>query len=360
MPGVRDDGLVAVGTAKGVFLLRGAGVRGPYFPGDRVPSFAIDARVDPPRLYAGTVNDHWGPVVRTSDDRGDTWSEPDERTLRFPPDTGDAVAQVWQLQPAGADRPETIFAGVEPANLFRSDDAGESWTLVRSLWEYPHRDQWEPGGGGLGLHSILVDPRDSNRVAIAISAGGVYRTDDNGVSWTACNTGIHKASEPGVFAEHGQCVHKIARDPVDPDRLYAQNHGGLYRSDNNGDSWTEVSEGVPSDFGFPIVAHPRRPNTAYVIPLASDNYRCTVDAQCRVFRTTDAGATWEALSDGLPSHDAHLTVLRDGFCTDGADPAGLYFGTRTGQVYGSSDEGEHWSLLAEYLPPVLCVRAWAP
>jgi hypothetical protein len=357
---VRKGQVVVIGTAKGAFLLNGDGPVGPLFPGERVPSLAIDARHDPPRLLAGAISEHWGPVIRVSDDLGRTWTDPAERSLRFPPDTGAAAVQVWQVQPAGRDEPDTIYAGVEPAALFRSDDRGETWSLVRGLWDHPHRAQWTPGFGGLGLHTVLVDPRDPMRLHVAISAGGVYRSDDGGVTWQARNQGIRTPGaldDPDPYPEFGQCVHKVARDAVDPDRLYAQNHGGLYRSDDRGDTWLDVANGVPSDFGFPIVAHPNAANTAYVIPLHSDQYRCTPDGCCRVYGTTDAGKSWRPLGEGLPSEHAHLTVLRDAFCSDHGDPPGLCFGTRTGQVYSSLDEGGSWNLLLEYLPPVLCVRA---
>ncbi len=360
MRAVRDDQVIAVGTTKGAFLLTSDGLLGPLFAGERVPSLAIDTRQDPPRLLAGAVSEHWGPGIRVSDDLGRTWTDPAERPLRFPADTSAAVGQVWQLQPAGRDEPDTIYAGVEPAALFRSDDRGETWSLMRGLWDHPHRPQWVPGFGGLGLHTVLVDPRDSRHLHIAISAGGVYRSDDGGATWEARNTGIRTpaaADDPDPYPEFGQCVHKIARDAVNPDRLYAQNHGGLYRSDDRGDTWLDVANGVPSDFGFPIVAHPSQGDTAYVVPLHSEEYRCTPDGRCRVYRTTDAGKSWAALGEGLPSEHAHLTVLRDAFCSDGGTPPGLFFGTRSGQVYSSLDEGESWDLLSEYLPPVLCVRA---
>ncbi len=354
---MRDGILIAVGTAKGAFLLTPDGLTGPLFPGDRIPAFAIDSRGGDVRLLAAAVSDHWGPVLRTSDDLGASWTDPEERSLRFPADTDTTLAQVWQLAPAGDDQPSVVYAGVEPAALFRSEDRGDTWALVRGLWDHAHRPDWQPGGGGLCLHTVLVDPGDPQRLHIAISAAGVYRSDDGGDTWTARNVGIRAAGLADEFPDFGQCVHKVARDAADPSRLYAQNHGGLYRSDDGGDQWVDIANGVPSDFGFPLVAHPSQADTAYVIPLHSDGFRCTPDGRCAVYRTQDAGGSWGALFDGLPQEDAHLTVLRDAFCTDGAQPAGLYFGTRTGQVYGSSDEGESWSLLAEYLPPVLCVRA---
>ena len=356
IPPMRTGTTVAVGTTKGLFLFGAGGVEGPFFKGERVPSVALDARREPTRILAGTVNEVWGAGVRTSDDGARTWTDPAERPLKFPADSGAALAQVWQLQAGGAEDPDTFYAGVEPAALFRSDDRGESWSLIRGLWDHPHRTEWLPGFGGLGLHTVLLDPRDAERITIAISAGGVYRSDDGGDTWIARNVGVARAPQRD-YAEFGQCVHKVARDAIDPDRLFMQNHGGLYRSDDNGDTWQDVANGVPSDFGFPIVAHPHAGDTAYVIPLESAEYRATPEARCRVYRTTDAGASWLPLTGGLPQQDAHLAVLRDAFCHDGLDPLGLYFGTRTGEVYESTDEGESWELLIEHLPPVLCVRA---
>jgi photosystem II stability/assembly factor-like uncharacterized protein len=248
---------------------------------------------------------------------------------------------------------------VEPAALFRSDDGGETFQLVEGLWNHPHRPRWTPGGGGLCLHTVLPHPTDPERIWVAISTGGVYRSDDGGGSWQPRNQGVRAQflPEPDRYPEFGQCVHKIDLAAGRPDRLYLQNHWGLYRSDDAGDSWVDVANGVPSDFGFPVVAHPADPEAAYVIPLTSDEFRCTPDARMQVFRTRDAGGSWEPLGDGLPQRDAYLTVLRDGFASDGMDPAGLYFGTRTGELFGSTDGGESWRMLAEWLPPVTCVKA---
>jgi hypothetical protein len=355
---MRDDVTVAIGTIKGAFLLRGGEVQGPLFKGERVTAFTLDTRSEPIRLLAGSTSDWWGSGVRLSDDGGRTWTDPETRALRFPIDTGATLGQVWQLQPSTLDQPDTIYAGVEPAALFRSDDRGETWSLVRSLWDHPHRAQWQPGFGGLGLHTILVDPRDTARLLIAISAGGVYRSDDGGGTWMARNVGVPLGDDPTAFPEFGQCVHKVSRDAKDPDRLFMQNHGGLFRSDDRADTWNDIAVDVPSDFGFPMVTHPRVGDTAYAIPLDPE-YRCMPEAKCRVWRTQDAGASWSPLGTGMPQQGAHFTVLRDAFCHDGADPLGLYFGTRTGQVYGSADEGESWELLVEHLPAVLCVRAAA-
>ena len=309
-------------------------------------------------MFAGSVSNHWGPVLRRSDDLGATWTEHEQTALRFPSDTDAAVARIWQLAPGPADEPDVLYAGVEPAALFRSDDGGQTFSLVRGLWDHPHRPQWQPGGGGLCLHTILVHPDDPQRLLIAISAAGVYRSDDGGQSWQASNRGIVPGFLPeGADLEFGQCVHKVARDAGDPERLYLQHHGGIYRSDDGGESWVPMTGIAGMDFGFPVVAHPTRSDTAYLLPLESDEFRCTPDGRCTVWRTKDAGTSWTALTEGLPQRDAHLTVLRDGFTTDGQDPAGLFAGTRTGEVYASVDDGDSWRLLAEHLPPVMSVRA---
>lgn len=349
--------LVLVGTQKGVFVLRSVSghgrfeVSGPYLEGEQAYSVAIDGRNHAARLLAGSTSDHWGTVVRSSDDVGATWTDPTVGNLKFPADTGAAVAHVWQLQPAGPAEPEVVHAGVEPAALFRSDDRGETFELVRGLWDHPHRPEWEPGGGGLCLHTIVTHPGDPGRILVGISAAGVYRTGDGGATWEACNRGIRAADQPDSFPEFGQCVHRAAPDANQPETVFLQSHGGLYRTDDFGGSWQDIAAGAPSDFGFPIVTHPRRSGVAYVIPLESDERRWTVGGTCRVFRTPDGGGSWEPLGDGLPQTGAYLTVLRDAFCADGLDPVGLYFGTRSGELYGSADEGESWDLLASHLPP---------
>ena len=357
LPVMRDGVVLAIGTAKGAFVLTGGQLSAPLFPGEHVPALAIDTRRVTPRLLAGTVSSHWGPVVRSSDDEGRTWTDPAVRPMRFPRGVDAALGQVWQLAPSTPEEPDTVYAGVEPAALFRSEDRGDTWTLVGGLWDHEDRPAWTPGFGGLGLHTVLVDPRDADRLLVAISAGGVYRSVDRGETWAAANRGIRAADRPDAFPTFGQCVHKVARDPTDPDRLYAQNHFGVYRTDDGGDAWVDVSGDLPSNFGFPIVAHPRAADTAYVIPLESDVCRWTPEGRCRVYRTVDAGASWVASEAGLPHPRAYLTVLRDAFVAGDTDTASLYFGTRTGQVFESSDDGESWRLLVEHLPPVLCVRS---
>ena len=361
---VTKDVLVLVGTTKGLFSLRSTDGRerfelsGPAFAGEEVYATCIDSRSGASRLFTGSVSNHWGPVLRRSDDLGATWTEDEQAALRFPEGAGASVARIWQLAPGPVSEPDVIYAGVEPAALFRSEDGGRSFSLVDGLWDHPHRPQWQPGGGGLCLHTILVHPDDPARLLIAISAAGVYRSDDGGASWRASNRGIVAGFLPdGDAVEFGQCVHKVARDAGDPERLYLQHHGGIYRSDDGGNGWSAMTSIAGMDFGFPVVAHPRRPSTAYLLPLESDEYRCTPDGHCVVWRTTDGGETWEPLTTGLPQDNAHLTVLRDGFTTDGQDPAGLYVGTRTGEVYASTDDGDSWRLLADHLPPVVSVRA---
>jgi hypothetical protein len=357
--------VVLVGTAKGVFVLRSSGDRrdfhpsGPSLPGEEAYSVAIDTRGGGTRMLSGTTSYHWGSVVRVSDDLGETWSDPAVGNVKFPADAGAAIDHIWQLQTAGSNQPEVVYAGVEPAALFRSDDGGTTFELVRGLWDHPHRPRWEPGFGGLCLHSIVVNREDPRRLLVAISSGGVYRSADGGGAWEAANRGIHAEQGPDTMPEFGQCVHRAAPDPVAADTVFLQGHWSTYRSDDFGGSWTDITSSLPSTFGFPIVTHPRRSGLAYVIPLQSDECRWTVDARCRVFRTSDAGRSWEALEHGLPQDGAYLTVLRDAFAGDGLEPAGLYFGTRSGEVYGSADEGETWQLLASRLPPVLSVRAAA-
>jgi photosystem II stability/assembly factor-like uncharacterized protein len=287
--------------------------------------------------------------------------EPEAPNLKFPEDIDATVKQAWQIAPGSAAEPDVVYVGIEPAALFKSADGGQTFELVRGLWDHPHRPTWQPGGGGLCLHTVLQDPRDPNKLTVAISTGGVYRSDDGGSSWQSSNKGIRAdfMPEDQRFPEYGQCVHKVARDPGNPDTLFLQNHGGIYRSDDNGGTWNDIGAGVSSDFGFPVVAHPHKSRTAYVIPNGDAFNRWTPDAQFRVYRTEDGGASWEGLTCGLPQKDAYITVLRDAFTSDSLEPAGLYVGTRSGELYGSRDAGDTWELLAEHLPPVLMVRAAA-
>jgi hypothetical protein len=360
------NAVIAIGTRKGLFVARAPADRGRWevgpiqFSTNPVNAVAIDAVRG--RLIAAVNNPFWGTGIVFSDDLGETWSEPQrdaaDAPIAFPEETGASLAAIWQLRVSPTD-PDVVYAGAEPAALFRSTDGGRTFALVDGLWEHPHRPTWQPGGGGLCLHTIVLDPADSETITVAISSAGVYRTTNGGKSWEARNQGIRadylSADDP--TPEYGQCVHKVDLHPSAPDRLFLQHHGGVYRSDDATASWTRIDAGLPADFGFPIVVHPHRPETVYVLPLTSDMVRTPAGLRYQVCRSDDAGATWQPLTKGLPTEPCYGTVLRDAMCVDAADPAGVYFGTRDGYLYASNDDGESWTEIARHLPDVLCVRA---
>lgn len=357
--------IVLIGTRKGLITARSADDRRTWavepiqFANTEIASVAVDLRRDPPRLFAGVGTGHWGPFLAHSDDLGKTWIEPDRPPIAFPEGTDTALVRVWQVQPATASQPGVVYAGVEPHALFRSDDSGVSFSLVEGLWNHPHRVDWTPGGGGACLHTVIAHPADPQRLLVAMSAAGVYRSADGGASWHPANKGIQSfwLPEDQRFPEFGQCVHKVAMHPDQPDRLYAQNHFGVYRSDNGGDSWEAIESGLPSNFGFPMVVHPRKPDTIFGFPLRADADRVPPDGLCRVYRSDDAGATWKPHSKGLPEGPYYAAVLRDAMCADSGDPTGIYFGSRLGEVFVSLDDGDSWTALAAHLPDVLSIRA---
>ena len=357
----KGDFLLLVGTTKGAFILKSNlernrwEVGGPYFHGESVYALAYDDRAGRHRIWAST-HSYWGTLLRSSDDFGKSWRTPQEATVRFPADAGVSLNNIWQIALGREDEPDVLYCGVEPAALFESRDDGDTWSLVRGLFDHPHRPRWMPGNGGLALHTIVLDPSDKQRMYVAISSGGVYRTTDGGHTWTAQNCGIRSVATPNKYPEFGQCVHKIAMHPERPERLFLQNHWGLYRSDNYAETWTDIANGVPSDFGFPVVMHPRNPDCVYVVPVESDQFRCTCDGRLRVYRTRNAGASWEPLMRGLPQKDAYETVLREALVADSLLPMGIYLGTRSGQLFVSRDEGKSWERIIEGLPPVLCIR----
>jgi len=358
-----DKVVLLVGTLKGAFLVWSDAARrewridGPHFPGESVYALAVDQRGGRRRTLAATRSFHWGSVLRSSDDFGKTWTEPDSHNVKFPEGLDASLVQIWQILPGRESEPDVIYAGVEPAALFESRDIGKSWSLVQGLYDHPDRPKWQPGGGGLCLHTIVIDPSDSNRMGIAISSAGFYRTDDGGKNWRARNVGVRAQFLPDKYPEFGQCVHKVVNHPSRPERLFLQNHWGLYRSDDWGDSWTDIANGVPSDFGFSMQMHPHDPETVYIIPIESDQFRCVPEAKLRVYRTSNAGASWEPLTNGLPQKDAYETILRDALTADSFDSAGVYFGTRSGKLFGSSDNGDNWMEIAGGLPSIVCVKS---
>src|SRR5262245_33189078 len=366
MPSVRDlrvrpgQVLLMAGTSKGVFLFAAGAKRdkwargGPHFAGS--PTYSLGyANGNGRRLFAGVENPFYGPALRWSDDLGATWSDETQSTLKFPESAGVSLKRIWQIVPGS--REGTIYAGVEPSALFVSHDRGASWELVRGLFDHPHREKWMPGNGGQCLHTVLPHPSDPDRITVAMSTGGVYRTEDGGRTWRPRNAGVRVDFMPDKYPEFGQCVHKVVRHPGRPETLFMQNHGGLYRTDDGGDTWQDIAKGVPSDFGFCMAIHPHDPDVLYIVPLESGMYRAVPEGRMRVYRTRNGGRSWEGLGKGLPQHDANEVVLRDALCVDRLDPAGVYFGTRSGKVYASADGGASWSLVADGLPPVLCVRA---
>ncbi|MGB5815888.1 MAG: MoaD/ThiS family protein [Thermoanaerobaculia bacterium] len=356
----KDEGELLVGTKKGLIVLTGRrgepmSVAHRAFPGQVVEYACHDPRSG--IYYASVTHGQFGPHLYFTADPTGEWEE--ARGPAFPADADAAVDRIWVIEPAADDG--ALWAGVAPAALFRSEDAGRTWELNRALWNDPSRPRWEAGFGGLCLHSIAPWPGEPDRLAVGISAAGIWLTDDRGESWRRGVEGL----VPGYLPEEARqdtlmhCIHKIQRPPLEPTTLYMQFHGGVYRSDDAGETWMDIGAegGLPADFGFPMAIDPADPDRAFVIPLASSEDRVTPEGKVRVFETRDRGATWQALSRGLPQQDAYLTVLRQAFCQDGRDPLGLYFGCRTGEVFGSADGGESWGVVADRLPPVLSVQA---
>ncbi|MGH3331679.1 MAG: WD40/YVTN/BNR-like repeat-containing protein [Nocardioidaceae bacterium] len=359
-----DQAVLMIGTRKGLWIARSDDgrrswtVEGPDELMSEVHAVAVDSRGEQPRLFMASRHWHWGPQVMHSDDLGATWQRSPDGSVRFPEETGSTLEAVWAIAPSAAE-PGVVWAGTQPSALFRSTDNGVSFEMVRSLWDHPHRTEWGAGFGGQAIHTVLPHPSDPQQVTVAMSTGGVYRTFDGGQTWAPANKGIKVEFMPEdvQYPEFGQCVHKVTRSAGRPDVLFAQNHGGVYRSDDAGDSWTPIADGLPSEFGFPVVAHPRDPGTVYLFPLESSDGRFPPEGACRVYRSQDAGATWEPLVKGLPDQGFYAGVMRDAMCIDAGDPAGVYFGSRDGSVFASNDEGESWQVVAEHLPDVLAVRA---
>jgi len=362
---------VLVGTHKGAFVLTADGARKDWkIEGPLLGALDVyhvkGSPVDPNRIWASQASDWFGQTVHRSDDGGATWEtvgnefayEGELGTHKWYDGTSHPweFKRVWHLEPS-LDDPDTLLAGVEDASLFRSTDGGQSWTELPGLRNHGSGDYWQPGAGGMCLHTILVDPTNPDRIYIAISAAGAFRSDDGGASWKPINRGLHSPYQlPDPKAEVGHCVHRIALHPSRPETLYMQKHWDVLRSDDAGESWREVSGNLPSDFGFPIDVHAHEPETIYVVPIKSDSDHYPPEGKLRVYRSRTGGDEWEPLTDGLPQENCWVNVLRDAMAVDRLDPCGIYFGTTGGQVYVSPDGGDHWTAIARDLPKVLSVE----
>ncbi|MFL5673135.1 MAG: WD40/YVTN/BNR-like repeat-containing protein [Chloroflexota bacterium] len=347
-----------VGTKKGAFILDSDAARKdwtisePLCEGWPVHDLIVEPATG--AILAAAGNPWYGPAVWRSEDGGSSWTH-SSAGLTYG-DDAEPIATVWSLA-TGPDG--TIYAGVEPAGLFRSSDGGATWSHVEGLTNHPTRPTWGPGAGGLILHTIVPHPTDTQRLWVGISAVGVFETRDSGASWQARNVGVRAEFNPeNRFPETGQCVHKFAMAAGEPETLYQRNHCGVYRSDDGSETWQEITGDLPSDFGFSMVAHPRDPDTCWIIPLSqADQGRYMPDAHAAVWRTNDRGATWDRADGGLPTHDAYLSVLREAMARDTLDPVGISFGTSTGQLWHSSDEGENWRMITDTLPEIWGVEA---
>jgi photosystem II stability/assembly factor-like uncharacterized protein len=378
--------MVFVGTRKGGFIFSSDTDRKNWQASDilfkswNVMHMQFDPRDQ--RLHAAVEHFVYGPTTHYSDDFGGTWTQarqvpafprpsksgrpistPEEAARAasgesYVPEVGpEKLNKVWHIAPGRPSEPGVLYAGIEPAALFISTDRGETWNINESLFDHPHRGTWFPGNGGLCLHTILLDPTDRQRVYVGLSTGGCYRTDDGGQHWAPYNKNVRADFMPTPYPEYGQCVHKMAMHPTQPQVVYQQNHCGVYRSDNAGADWIDIGDGrLPSRFGFPIAVHPHDPRTIYVVLEQSDEYRMSIDGRFAVWRSRDAGDSWQRLTAGLPER-AHLVVLREAMATDTLDEAGIYIGTNTGQLFYSRNAGDTWELLVDYLPAILSVEA---
>jgi len=366
MSGVR----VLVGTRKGAFVLTSDGARrnwdvsGPHFAGWEV-YHVKGSPLEPNRLFASQSSGWFGQLIQRSDDGGTTWA-PVDNTFVYDGVPGthqwyDGTAhpwefkRVWHLEPSLTD-PDTVYAGVEDAAMFRTTDGGTSWHELAGLRGHGSGAHWAPGAGGMCLHTILIDPANAKRMFIAISAAGAFRTDDGGESWTPINRGLRSQHIPDPTAEVGHCVHRLAMHPSRPQVLFMQKHWDVMRTDDGGDSWREVSGNLPTDFGFVIDVHAHEPETIYVVPIKSDSEHFPLDGKLQVFRSRTGGENWEPLTKGLPQRDCYVNVLRDAMSVDRLDSCGVYFGTTGGQVYASADAGDNWTAIVSNLPPVLSVE----
>ena len=355
----KETVLLMVGTGKGAFLFTSSDGRrtwkssGLHFAGSSVYHLAYDKRNKV--VFAGVNSFQWGPVIAKTSNFGKTWKRPKNQP-KFPKSSGLSVKKIWHIEPGIEDEPETIYAGVDPAVLFSSNDVGESWVVNEALMNHKTREKWSPGFGGLCLHTILLDPKDSRRQHIGISAVGTMFTSDGGLSWKFQNKNVRADFLPNKYPVFGQCVHKVVRHPSRPSILYQQNHCGQYRSDNNGETWVDIQGNLPSDFGFPIAVDANDPKRVYATPLEGPA-RLSPNGRFSVWSTDNNGKHWTEMNKGLPKVPAYFTVLREGMASDDQDPCGVYVGTTTGQLFYSRNQGEEWSKISDVLPPILSVSA---
>ena len=350
---------VYLGTRKGGFVLRSDEkrknwrVEGPFFPGVETNHLMRDPRTG--KLWA-VVNSWWfGSDVQFSTDNGKRWTKA-AAGISFPPDRKLSVARIWRVEADRESRPETLWCGVDPGALFRTDDAGKNWYELTGLAQHPTREKWTPGAAGMMVHAISPDPGRLDRIYVGISAAGCFRSDDDGKTWTPCNKGVRADFLPNKLPDVGQCLHRMVMSPKNPDWLFQQNHCGVYRSRNDAEKWTDVSKGLPSRFGFAMAAHPHEAETIYVTPHISAEQRYVCGGKLGVYRSRNGGSSWQELKKGLPTRNCYVVVLRHGMATDGCDAAGVYVGTAGGTLFASRNEGNSWEVAADHLPPILSVE----
>lgn len=348
--------LLMVSTQKGAFFFtsdehrRDWTMRGPILKGWEIADIQLDHRGETPRLYAAVGSYVYGATVQISDDLGETWRQI-EHGPKYAEDAPGTLSTIWTIVPGAKSTPDTVYAGVADAGLFVSHDRGEHWEELTGVAQHPTRSEWMPGAGGMCCHSIIVDETNPDRMWIGISAVGVLRTEDGGKTWEPKTSGLPIVIEGKEHKNIGTCVHRLVRDPGNPERLFQQNHQGVFVSNDGADTWERIENGLPSRFGFPMVVDPNNPDTLFIVLLESDENRFAIDGKLTVFRSKDAGANWSEQRAGLPD-DAWVGVMRQAMDSDALDPCGVYFGTTNGKVYYSRDAGDTWNALAETLPRI--------